>query len=212
MAANSPSRSLLHTALMKVLNGISVPLIHLNGVVERRNQTVVAMARALLKQRRMPSRFWGEAVMTAVHILNRSPTKALKNATPYEAWHGRAPTVSHLKIFGCVAYTRRLTQLRKLDDRGEAGVFIGYAEGAKAYRIYDPMSQRVRVSRDVVFDEGRGWDWVSPAAGTSEAVGSEFTVEFPWAEELPEAGSSASPSLSPPPHPASPGFSPVNAG
>jgi transposase InsO family protein len=69
-----------------------------NGVVERRNQTVVAMARALLKQRRMPSRFWGEAVMTAVHILNRSPTKALKNATPYEAWNGRAPTVSHLKF------------------------------------------------------------------------------------------------------------------
>jgi len=183
-----------------------------NGVVERRNQTVVAMARALLKQRQMPSRFWGEAVMTAVHILNRSPTKALKNATPYEAWHGRAPTVGHLKVFGCVAYTRRLTQLRKLDDRGETGVFIGYAEGAKAYRIYDPVSQRVRVSRDVVFDEGRGWDWASPAAGTPEAASSEFTVEFPWAEELPEAGSSASPSLSPPPHPASPGFSPVNAG
>jgi hypothetical protein len=91
-------------------------------------------------------------------------------------------------------------------------VFIGYAEGAKAYRIYDPVSQRVHVSRDVVFDEGRGWDWVSPAAVTSEAAGSEFTVEFPWAEELPEAGSSASPSLSPPPHPASPGFSPVNVG
>jgi hypothetical protein len=82
--------------------------------------------------------------------------KALKNATPYEAWHGRAPTVGHLKVFGCVAYTRRLTQLRKLDDRGEASMFIGYAEGAKAYHIYDLVSQRVRVIRDVVFDEGRG--------------------------------------------------------
>jgi hypothetical protein len=150
--------------------------------------------------------------MTAVHILNRSPTKVLKNATPYEAWHGRAPTVGHLKVFGCVAYTRRLTQLCKLDDHGEASVFIGYAEGAKAYRIYDLVSQRVHVSRNVVFDEGRGWDWASPAAGTSEAAGSEFTVEFPWAEELPEAGSSALPSISPPSHPASPGFSPVNTG
>jgi hypothetical protein len=147
-----------------------------------------------------------------VHILNQSPTKVLKNVTPYELWHGRASTVSHLKIFGYVAYTRRLTQLHKLDDRDEAGVFIGYAEGAKAYCIYDPVSQRVRVSHDVVFDEGCGWDWASPAAGTSEAAGSEFVVEFPWVEEFPKAGSSTSPSPFPAPHPASPGFSPVNAG
>jgi transposase InsO family protein len=56
-----------------------------NGVIERRNQTVVGMARALLKQRRMPVVFWGEAVVTAVYILNRSPTKALNGRTPYEA-------------------------------------------------------------------------------------------------------------------------------
>ena len=54
-----------------------------NGVVERRNQTVVAMARALLKQRGLPERFWGEAVVTAVHLLNRAPTKALQGMTPY---------------------------------------------------------------------------------------------------------------------------------
>jgi transposase InsO family protein len=56
-----------------------------NGVIERRNQTVVGMARALLKQRRMPVVFWGEAVVTTVNILNRSPTKALNGRTPYEA-------------------------------------------------------------------------------------------------------------------------------
>jgi hypothetical protein len=56
-----------------------------NGVVERCNQTVVGMARALLKQRGMPAIFWGEAVVTAVYILNRSPTKALNGRTPYEA-------------------------------------------------------------------------------------------------------------------------------
>lgn len=54
-----------------------------NGVVERRNQSVVATACALLKQRRLPARFWGEAVMTAVHLLNRSPTRALEGITPY---------------------------------------------------------------------------------------------------------------------------------
>ena len=59
-----------------------------NGVVERRNQTVVGMARALLKQQGVPAKFWGEAVVTAVHLLNRSPTKSLQGKTPYEAWYG----------------------------------------------------------------------------------------------------------------------------
>jgi hypothetical protein len=54
------------------------------------------MARALLKQRGMPAVFLGEAVVTAVYIPNRSPTKALNGRTLYEAWHGRKPTVSHL--------------------------------------------------------------------------------------------------------------------
>jgi hypothetical protein len=44
----------------------------------------------------MPAVFWGEAVVTVVYILNRSPTKALNGMTPYEAWHGRKPAVSHL--------------------------------------------------------------------------------------------------------------------
>jgi transposase InsO family protein len=55
-----------------------------NGVVERRNQTVVAMARALLKQRRMPTEFWGEAVVTVVYLQNRLPMKSLAGRTPYE--------------------------------------------------------------------------------------------------------------------------------
>jgi hypothetical protein len=79
-----------------------------NDVVERCNQTIVGMVRALLKQRGMSVVFWGEAVMTAVYMLNRSPTKALNGMTPYEAWHGRKPTVSHLRVFGCLAFTKEL--------------------------------------------------------------------------------------------------------
>jgi hypothetical protein len=59
------------------------------------------MARALLKQRRMPTEFWGEAVVTAVYLQNRLPTKSLANRTPYEAWHGLKPAVNHLCVFGC---------------------------------------------------------------------------------------------------------------
>ena len=95
--------------------------------------------------------------MTAVHLLNRSPTKALDGKTPYEAWHRRKPVVSHLRVFGCLAFAKELNHVGKLDDRSTPGVFISYAEGVKAYRILDPATQHVCISRDVVFDEGRGW-------------------------------------------------------
>jgi transposase InsO family protein len=127
-----------------------------NGVIERRNQTVMGMSWALLKQRGLPAVFWGEAVVTAVYILNHSPTKALNNRTSYEAWHGHKPVVSHLRVFGCRMFDTELGHIDKLDDRSTPGVFIGYAEGSKAYRILDPGTQRVRTTRDVVFDERQG--------------------------------------------------------
>ncbi|CAO2189113.1 unnamed protein product [Urochloa humidicola] len=115
------------------------------------------MARALLKQSGMLATFWGEAVVMAVYILNRLPTKALDGRTLYEAWHGRKPAVSHLRVFGYLMFAKELGHIGKLDDRSIPGVFIGYAEGLKAYRILDPVTQRVRTARDVVFDEGQGW-------------------------------------------------------
>jgi hypothetical protein len=86
----------------------------------------------------MSTVFWGEAVLTAVYILNRSPTKALNRMTQFEAWHGRKSAVSHLRVFGCLAFTKELGHIGKLDDRSTPRVFIGYAEGSKAYNILDP--------------------------------------------------------------------------
>jgi hypothetical protein len=77
-------------------------------------------------------------VVTAVYILNHSPTKALNSRTPYEAWHGRKPAVSHLWVFDCLAFGKELGHIGKLDDTSTPGVFIGYVEGSKAYRILDP--------------------------------------------------------------------------
>ena len=84
--------------------------------------------------------------------------------------------MSHLKTFGCVAYTKDLGQLCKVDDRSKPGVFIGYAEGAKANRILDPVTQRVKISRDVIFDEGRGWDWSTLAARPRRQATSPSTI------------------------------------
>src|SRR6185437_14231234 len=139
--------------------------------------------------------FWGEAVVTAVYILNRSPTKALDGMTPYEAWHGRKPAVSHLRVFGCLAFAKELGQIGKLDDRSTPGVFIGYAAGSKAYRILDPETQRVRTARDVVFDEGRGWAWDKAVDDGSTPTYDDFTVEYVHFEGAGGVGSSSSPSV-----------------
>ena len=146
-----------------------------NGVVERRNQTVVGTARCLLKAKGVPNEFWWEAVTTAVHLLNCAPTKAVRGMTPYEAWHGDKPAVSYFRTFGCVAHAKVTRPgLKKLEDRSLRTVFIGYEHGqSKAWRVYDPVGKRVHVTRDAVFDESACWDWqtATPGEGT-------FVIEF----------------------------------
>jgi transposase InsO family protein len=148
-----------------------------NGVVERRNQTIVATARSMMKAKGVPGRFWGEAMSTAVFLLNRSPTKSLDNQTPYEAWYGQRPAVHFLRTFGCVGHVK-ITKpgLKKLDDRSAPMVLLGYEQGSKAYRLYDPVSERVHVSRDVVFDEDAAWDW-GPLTPDGAPQLEPFTVE-----------------------------------
>ena len=87
-------------------------------------------------------------------ILNRVPTKALKGVTPFEAWYGRKPDMSFLRTFGCIGHIKKTKSLlAKLEDRSTPMVFLGYEEGTKPYRQYDPRGGKVVVSRDVMFDE-----------------------------------------------------------
>lgn len=112
-----------------------------NGVVERRNQMVVAMARSLLKARKVPAEFWGEAVVTTIYLLNRAPTKSLSGKTPYEVWHDVKPAMEHLRTFGCVAHVKNVKpHLNKPEDRSKKVVLLGYEPGTKAYRVFDPVS------------------------------------------------------------------------
>jgi hypothetical protein len=96
-------------------------------------------------------------VTTAVYLLNRAPTKSLDDETPFEAWHMRKPAVSYLRTFGCLGYVKDTRPgLRKLDDRSTPMVFISYEDGSKAHRMLKPRSQRIHISRDIVFDEDAG--------------------------------------------------------
>jgi hypothetical protein len=123
----------------------------------------------------MPTEFWGEAVVTTVYLQNRLPMKSLTGRTTYEAWHGQKPAVNHLHVFGCRAFVKQLSHIDKLTDRSHAGVFIVYAEGVKAYRILDSADRQVCTTRDVVFDEARGWDWTETTCAPPMA---NFTVEY----------------------------------
>lgn len=144
---------------------------HQNGVVERRNRTVVAMARSFLKEKQVPSDFWGEAVRHSVYILNRFPTRALSKYTPYEVWSGSKPDVSHIRVFGCCAYMKvPSVHVKKLDDRSKYVVYLGREPGTKAHRLYDPEERKVLIRRDVVFVESKSWDWDSASAYTDKQL------------------------------------------
>ena len=83
-------------------------------------------------------------------LINRSPTKSLDNITPNEAWFGKKPSVHHLRTFGCLAYSHIPSTLRsKLDDKSEKCIFIGYSERTKAYKLYNPKTKKIVISRDV---------------------------------------------------------------
>ena len=75
-----------------------------NGVAERKNRTILCMVRSMLKSKNMPKEFWAEAVQCAIYIQNRCRHAMLNEKTPQEVWSGQKPSVSHLKVFGSVAY------------------------------------------------------------------------------------------------------------
>ena len=118
------------------------------------------MVRSMLKSKKMPKEFWAEAVACAVYLTNRSPTRSVHEKTPQEAWSGRKPGISHLKVFGSIAYTHVPDEKRtKLDDKSEKYVFVGYDSRSKGYKLYNPNSRKIVISRDVEFDEEDCWDW-----------------------------------------------------
>ncbi|GJW14728.1 zinc finger, CCHC-type containing protein [Tanacetum coccineum] len=147
------------------------------SVVERRNRTVVEMVRSNLKTMCMPDVLWGEAVNHAVYVLNRVTSKALKDSTPYEMWTGRKAHLGHLRVFGCVAHMRIVqSHLKKLDNRSMKLVHLGIEKGSKAYRLLDPDTGKLYVSRDVIFEEDQVWGW-EKSTKVKATPGMSFTIE-----------------------------------
>lgn len=98
--------------------------------------------------------FWAEASNTVLYIQNRCPHSILENTTPEEVFTGVKPDLSHLRIFGCPVYIHIPKEKRtKLESSGKKGIFIGYSETSKGYRIYIPGQRTIEIGRDVIFEE-----------------------------------------------------------
>ena len=87
--------------------------------------------------------FWALVVDTACYLKNRSPTSTLVDKTPYEVWFGQKPSVAHLRVFGCEAFVHVPKEKRsKLDNKAEKCIFVGYKDGIKGYKLWNPITRK----------------------------------------------------------------------
>jgi len=118
------------------------------------------MVHAILYEKKVPRKLWEEAVNWSNYVLNRCLTLMVKNITPAEAWNGIKPSVDHFRVFGCITHVHVLEAKRtKLDNRSVKCILLGVSEESKGYRLFNPITKKVVVSRDVIFEEEKQWDW-----------------------------------------------------
>ena len=118
------------------------------------------MARSMLNVKSLPKTFWAEVIACVVFLLNRYPTKAIFGRTPEEVWSGYKPNVSFLRFFRCIAYSHITKEhIKKFDDKSDKCIFIGYSDLTKGYRLYNPETRKLIMSRDVQFLKNETWTW-----------------------------------------------------
>ncbi|GJR31938.1 retrovirus-related pol polyprotein from transposon TNT 1-94 [Tanacetum coccineum] len=125
-----------------------------NGVVERRNRTLVEAARTILIFSKAPLFLWVEAINTACYTQNRSLIRHRYNKTPYELMQDKKPDLSFLYVFGSLCYpTNDHEDLGKFDAKENIGIFVGYAPAKKAFKIYNKRTRLITETIHVTFDE-----------------------------------------------------------
>lgn len=126
----------------------------LNGVAERMNRTIEERVRCMISHAKLSKSFWGEAVKTAVDIINLSPSGPLNKGIPDEVWSGKKISYDHLKVFGCLAFVHIPKDERaKLDSKTKQCIYLGSPKNEFGYRLWDPVKRKIIRSRDVIFFE-----------------------------------------------------------
>jgi hypothetical protein len=108
-----------------------------NGVVERKNHTLVEMARTMFDEHRTPRRFWADAISTACYISNRIFLRSILHLTPFELHFGRKPSVFHLRPFGCKCFILKRRNLDKFESRSSDDILLGYTPHGRSYIVFN---------------------------------------------------------------------------
>ncbi|GJX91317.1 putative ribonuclease H-like domain-containing protein [Tanacetum coccineum] len=138
-----------------------------NGVAERKNRTLIEAARTMLADSLLPTIFWAEAVSTACYVQNKVLVTKPHNKTPYELLHGRPPSISFIRPFGClVTILNTLYSLGKFDEKANEGFFVGYSINSKSLRVFNTRTRKVEENLHITFLKnkpnvaGSGPDWL----------------------------------------------------
>ncbi|GJV29845.1 putative ribonuclease H-like domain-containing protein [Tanacetum coccineum] len=138
-----------------------------NGVAERKNRTLIEVARTMLENLFLPNTFWAEAVSTACYVLNRVLVTKPQNKTPYELLTGKIPIISYIRPFGChVTILNTIDYLGKFEGKSDKGFLVGYSLNSKAFRVYSLETKRVKENLHINFLEnkpnvaGKGPNWL----------------------------------------------------
>jgi hypothetical protein len=115
--------------------------------VERKNRTLLDMARTMLDEYKTPDRFWAEAINTACYSINRLYLHRILKKTSYELLTGKKPNVSYFRVFG---------RKSKFSPKAVEGFLLGYDSNTRAYKVFNKSTALVEVSCDIVFDETNG--------------------------------------------------------
>ncbi|CAM8990208.1 unnamed protein product [Rhodiola kirilowii] len=156
-----------------------------NGTAERMNRTLLEKARCMLISSGIKSTLWGDALVTAAYLINRSPSSMIGFKTPQEMWTGHKPNINHLRPFGCTAFAK--IDQGKLQPRAVKCVMIGYPHGVKGYKllVIQPGSYKVIVARSVTFNE-HDFYFKTKLMQSTEQTGNSEGPDVPFAFPQPQ--------------------------
>jgi hypothetical protein len=196
-----PLNKLLQT--LGINHRVSCPHTHQqNGAIERKHRHIVETGLALFSHAHMPLQFWDDAFSTACYLINRMPTPLLKNQTPYEKLFKCAPDYHFLHTFGCACWPNlRPYNSNKLQPRSTQCLFLGYSPLHKGYKCLQLSTNKLYISRDVIFNENIFPFTTEKSSGifspTVQSIAVPSSLSIPRLHDyLPEAVASSSSSTS----------------